>query len=80
MRDAAARLPNGEGPRSAICTLLQDSALISPNVTPAQLSGVVSGAHDRLHYERDPCVRYDVSRKIWVYLHRHRDEADFGES
>jgi hypothetical protein len=38
----------------------------------------VSGALDRLHYEKDPCVRYDAPRKVWIYLHRGRTEEDFG--
>ena len=44
-----------------------------------QLNNAVSGALDRLHYEKDPCVRYDGSRKVWIYLHRGRSEEDFGE-
>ncbi len=44
-----------------------------------QLNNAVSGALDRLHYEKDPCVRYDGSRKVWIYLHRSRNEEDFGE-
>ena len=79
VRDAAARLPNGEGTRADIVTLLRDSALISATVTDNQVTGVVSGALDRLHYERDPCVKYDPNRKLWIYLHRHREEQDFGE-
>ena len=39
----------------------------------------MSGALDRLHYEKDPCVRYDSPRKVWIYLHRGRSEEDFGE-
>ncbi len=46
---------------------------------PLQLNNAVSGALDRLHYEKDPCVRYDGSRKVWIYLHRSRNEEDFGE-
>ena len=38
----------------------------------------MSGALDRLHYEKDPCVRYDAPRKVWIYLHRGRTEEDFG--
>lgn len=38
---------------------------------------MVSGALDRLHYERDPCVRFDGDRKLWVYLHTEREEEDF---
>ena len=44
-----------------------------------QLNNAVSGALDRLHYEKDPCVRYDSPRKVWIYLHRGRSEEDFGE-
>jgi hypothetical protein len=35
---------------------------------------IVSGALDRLHYLEDPCVKYDVDRKMWVYLHKDRTE------
>lgn len=41
------------------------------------MNQVVSGALDRLHYERDPCVRFDGDRKLWVYLHTEREEEDF---
>ena len=44
-----------------------------------QLNVVVSGALDRLHSEKDPCVKYDVNRKIWIYLHRSRTEEEFGK-
>lgn len=32
----------------------------------------MSGALDRLHYERDPCVKYDLQKKLWIYLHKNR--------
>ena len=48
-------------------------------LTAVQINTVVSGALDRLHYEKDPCVKYDVNRKLWIYLHRNREEIDFGE-
>lgn len=44
-----------------------------------QIHTVVSGALDRLHYERDPCVKYDSNRKVWIYLHRNRSEEEFGK-
>ena len=44
-----------------------------------QINQVVSGALDRLHSEKDPCVKYDVTRKLWIYLHRNRTEDEFGE-
>uniref|UniRef100_A0A8C0FPY7 Nuclear factor related to kappa-B-binding protein n=1 Tax=Bubo bubo TaxID=30461 RepID=A0A8C0FPY7_BUBBB len=80
VRDAAARLPNGEGTRAEICELLKDSQFLAPDVTSAQVNTVVSGALDRLHYEKDPCVKYDIGRKLWIYLHRDRSEEEFGKS
>lgn len=44
-----------------------------------QINVVVSGALDRLHSEKDPCVKYDVNRKLWIYLHRSRAEEEFGK-
>ncbi|KAG8141501.1 hypothetical protein E2320_007119 [Naja naja] len=77
VRDAAARLPNGEGTRAEICELLKDSQFLAPDVTSPQVNTVVSGALDRLHYEKDPCVKYDIGRKLWIYLHRDRSEEEF---
>lgn len=77
VRDAAARLPNGEGTRADICELLKDSQYLLSTVSDQQVNGIVSGALDRLHYEKDPCVKYDVNRKVWIYLHRNRSEAEF---
>ena len=39
----------------------------------------MSGALDRLHAEKDPCVKYDITRKLWVYLHRVRSVEEFGK-
>lgn len=65
------------GTRSDICTLLKDSQyLMDTNQT--ELHNAVSGALDRLHYEHDPCVKYDPKRKIWIYLHRGRTMEEFG--
>lgn len=77
VRDAAARLPNGEGTRADICELLKDSQYLLHTVSDQQVNGIVSGALDRLHYEKDPCVKYDVNRKVWIYLHRNRSEHEF---
>ncbi|CAG2163579.1 unnamed protein product [Oppiella nova] len=77
VRDAAARLPNGEGTRADICELLKDSQYLLPTISDQQVNGIVSGALDRLHYEKDPCVKYDVNRKVWIYLHRNRTEGEF---
>uniref|UniRef100_A0A1D1XJZ0 Nuclear factor related to kappa-B-binding protein n=1 Tax=Anthurium amnicola TaxID=1678845 RepID=A0A1D1XJZ0_9ARAE len=77
VRDAAARLPGSIGTRADVCTLIRDSQYLVEDVSDAQVNSVVSGALDRLHYEQDPCVQFDGDRKIWVYLHRDRDEEDF---
>ncbi|CAL5334270.1 unnamed protein product [Camellia sinensis] len=77
VRDAAARLPGSIGTRADVCTLIRDSQYIVEDVSEGQLNQVVSGALDRLHYERDPCVQFDGERKLWVYLHREREEEDF---
>lgn len=79
VRDAVARLPNGEGTRSEICEMLRDSAFLAPEASNVTLNSVVSGALDRLHYERDPCVRYDSHKKSWIYLHRDRTQEQFGK-
>ncbi|CAG9762803.1 unnamed protein product [Ceutorhynchus assimilis] len=77
VRDATARLPNGEGTRADICELLKSSQYISATAPENVLQSVVSGALDRMHTQWDPCVKYDQKRKIWIYLHRHRTEDDF---
>ncbi|KAJ0248304.1 DNA-binding protein-like [Hirschfeldia incana] len=77
VRDAAARLPGSIGTRADVCTLIRDSQYIMENVNEIQINQVVSGALDRLHYERDPCVQFDSDRKLWQYLHRDREEEDF---
>ncbi|XP_046383131.1 nuclear factor related to kappa-B-binding protein isoform X2 [Ischnura elegans] len=78
VRDATARLPNGEGTRSEVCELLRDSQFLAPvGHQESYLQSVVSGALDRLHYDPDPCVRYDTKRKMWIYLHRGRSEEEF---
>lgn len=40
VRDAAARLPNGEGTRAEICELLKDSQFLAPDVTSAQVGHI----------------------------------------
>ncbi|XP_029668197.1 nuclear factor related to kappa-B-binding protein-like isoform X1 [Formica exsecta] len=80
VRDATARLPNGEGTRADICQLLKDSQYLKVQDNDEKegyLHSVVSGALDRLHYETDPCVRYYPRRKEWLYLHRGRSESEF---
>ncbi|CAK9170200.1 unnamed protein product [Ilex paraguariensis] len=79
VRDAAARLPGSIGTRADVCILIRDSQFIVEDVSDTQVNQVVSGALDRLHYERDPCVQFDGDRKLWVYLHRDREEEDFDD-
>lgn len=77
VRDAAARLPGSIGTRGDVCTLIRDSQYIEEDISDAQISLVVRAGLDSLHYERDPCVRFKKDRKLWVYLHREREEVDF---
>ncbi|CAN4119008.1 unnamed protein product [Withania somnifera] len=76
-RIALPTLPGSTGTRADVCTLIRDSQYIVEEVSDAQVNQVVSGALDRLHYERDPCVQFDNEKKLWVYLHRDREEEDF---
>lgn len=73
VRDAASKLPNGSGTRADISQLLRESQFIVENISDSKLSNIVSGALDRLHYEHDPCVRYDPENKMWIYLHKGRN-------
>lgn len=77
VRDAAARLPGGVGTRHDVAVLMRDSQYVVPDATDASINQCVSGALDRLHSERDPPVRYDGDQKLWVYLHRIREDAEF---
>jgi nuclear factor related to kappa-B-binding protein len=72
-------LPGRTGTRADVCTLLKDSQYLNHDESnkEAAVNQVVSGALDRLHYERDPCVLYDNDKKLWTYLHRGREEEDF---
>lgn len=76
VRDAAARLPDGVGTRADICTLLRCSQYLEKKSVDSQINSVVSGALDRLHYETDPCVRYDSEKRLWIYLHKNRTLTD----
>lgn len=77
VRDAAARLPNGMGTRSDICTLVRDSEFIIEDIADDQVEHVVSGALDRLHYELDPCVKFDRDSRLWFYMHGDREQEDY---
>ncbi|XP_049874798.1 nuclear factor related to kappa-B-binding protein isoform X2 [Pectinophora gossypiella] len=80
LRDAVARLPNGEGTRHDVVTLMKMSQWIAPCTDQSMLSAVSSGL-DRMHSaKRDPIVKYDQRTAIWTYLHRHRSEEDWVKS
>nr|CAB3264310.1 NFRKB nuclear factor related to kappa-B-binding protein [Phallusia mammillata] len=71
-RDAVARLPGGTGARNDVCNLIRESQYLAEVITDQQINSAVSGALDRLHYESDPCVKFDASKRLWVYLHGDR--------
>ncbi len=77
VRDAASRLPNSRGTRSDICELLRDSQYLRDGASFAQLNQCVSGALDRLHYEKNAPVRFDPETKEWCYLHNSLGKSDF---
>ncbi|GBP09273.1 Nuclear factor related to kappa-B-binding protein [Eumeta japonica] len=80
VRDAIARLPNGEGTRQDIVTLLRMSQWIAP-CGEQTLSSAVSSALERMHaVKRDPIVKYDQRIATWTYLHRHRSEEDWAKT
>jgi len=79
VQDAAARLPNGEGSRQDIVTLIKDSQYLSDNIMNCVLHGAVTSCLERMQMDADPCVKYDARRKVWVYLHRSRTISDFGK-
>mmetsp|Transcript_4527 Transcript_4527/g.6823 ORF Transcript_4527/g.6823 Transcript_4527/m.6823 type:complete len:350 (-) Transcript_4527:1118-2167(-) len=73
-RDAASRLPDGVGTRADILDLIKHSQWLKiDGIDQSKLNNIVSGALDRLHYEPDPCVKYDSERKLWIYIHNHRN-------
>ena len=76
-RDATAQLPDVIGTRADVCQLARNSQFVVSSATTAQLNQVISSALDRLHYERDPCVKFDSTRKLWCYLHKDRSLEDF---
>ncbi|CAH8681408.1 unnamed protein product [Schistosoma rodhaini] len=80
VRDAVACLPNGEGTRADITTIVQNSGFLLPNVNPRQLQQCVSSALDRLQGETsDPSVYFNNNRRMWIYRHRHRTFEKFAE-
>lgn len=77
VRDAIARLPNGEGTRSDICEMLKNSQYLLTHVLDKTLLSVIANVLDYLCSETDPCVKFDADRKLWIYLHRNRTSDEF---
>ena len=72
VRDAAAKLPNSVGTRTEICTIVQESQYFNCEIDADRMYTIVSGALDRLHYENNPCVKFDSKTKMWTYLHNSK--------
>ncbi|MCD9637570.1 hypothetical protein HAX54_020937 [Datura stramonium] len=72
VRDAAARLPEGVGTRADICVLVRDSQFVFEDSSDSQINKVVGGALDRLHYENDPCVKYEKRWHQWAYSSKRK--------
>ena len=62
MRDAAARLPGGEGSRADVCELLKESQYVIDGVNDVQISQVASGALPHIS---------PVSRLYLAYISPH---------
>lgn len=77
VRDAASRLPDSRGTRSDICELLRDSQYLRDGASFKDLNTCVSGALDRLHYEKNAPVQFDSESKEWCYLHNDYGPDDF---
>ncbi|VDM34109.1 unnamed protein product [Hydatigera taeniaeformis] len=78
VRDAVARLPNGEGTRPEIAMLVQDSGFLVSSFSPKQLNQCISSALDRLQSEgANSPVMYDPVQRLWIYRFRHLSPPDF---
>jgi len=71
------RLPDGVGTKADVIELLKDSQWFQTEGIPyAEVNATIGGTLDRLQSEPDPCVRYDVEKKLWVYLHMNRKVSE----
>ncbi|KAL5102901.1 Nuclear factor related to kappa-B-binding protein [Taenia crassiceps] len=78
VRDAVARLPNGEGTRPEIAMLVQDSGFLVTSFSQKQLNQCISSALDRLQSEgANSPVMYDPVQRLWIYRFRHLSPPDF---
>lgn len=77
VRDAAARMPNGEGTRNDISKLLKYSQYLLPNLSESVVETIVREILDKVHKEEDCYLKFDSKKNIWIYLHRNRTAKDF---
>ncbi|XP_041981086.1 nuclear factor related to kappa-B-binding protein isoform X2 [Aricia agestis] len=80
LRDAVARLPNGEGTTRHVVTLLKMSQWIVPCSEQVLTTAVTNVLEKLAAVKRDPFVKYDQRTSIWTYLHRHKSEEDWLKS
>eukprot|EP00884_Botryococcus_braunii_P002991 jgi/Botrbrau1/12693/Bobra.67_1s0057.1 len=60
--------------------LVHDSQYLVEGAAEREVILSVSGALDRLQHETSnngPCIEYDPTRRVWVYLHANRRPEDF---
>lgn len=74
VRDAVARLPNGEGSKAHVCEMLKASQYV---VQGGAMQVAVNSLLERLQSDSDRCVYFDPRRRVYVYAHRAKTEADF---
>lgn len=72
VRDAIARLPNGEGTKAHVSELLKASQYIQPG---SVLHVIVTAVVERL--QKEGSVHFDQRRKTIIYTHRSKSEIDF---
>ena len=77
VRDACARFPAGVGTRADLCILFRDTQYLEEDADLEQVNQCVGSAMDRLRYQKDSCVSYNLETKMWTYLHKERSESDF---
>ena len=77
VRDACARFPAGVGTRADLCILFRDTQYLVEDADLEQVSQCVGSAMDRLRYQKDSCVSYNLETRMWTYLHKERNEGDF---
>lgn len=73
VRDAVARLPNGEGSKTHIYEMLKASQYIVPG---SSLPVAVNNVLERLQADGDRPVFFDARRKIYIYAHRSKSELE----